>query len=56
VEVVVPQVDFFKLVSRQAVRDNQRVDRICNALDQWMGRRPSLGFLSYHQLIFATKT
>jgi SAM-dependent methyltransferase len=56
VEVIVPQVDFFKLLSRQAVRDNQRVDRMCNALDQWMGRWSSLGFLSYHQLIFATKT
>ena len=56
VEVSAPQVDFLKLVSRQGIRGNQTVDRAGAAVDRWLGRRPELGFLSYHQFIVATKT
>jgi SAM-dependent methyltransferase len=54
-DIVVPQVDFLKLVSRQAIRGHPAVDRACSAVDQWLGRWPALGFLSYHQVLLAKK-
>jgi SAM-dependent methyltransferase len=55
VEVVVPQVDFLKLASRQGIEGHPRLDRAFQAADGWFGRWPRLGFLSYHQILLATK-
>jgi hypothetical protein len=55
VEVVVPQVDFLKLASRQGLRGHQSLGRTFRAVDAWFERWPALGFLSYHQLLLATK-
>jgi SAM-dependent methyltransferase len=55
VEVVVPQVDFLKLASRQGLRGHASLDRASQVADGWLGRWPRLGFLSYHQLLLTTK-
>jgi len=55
VQIVVPEVDFLKLISRQGIRNRPAVDRMCSGADRWLSRRPALHFLSYHQLILSTK-
>jgi len=55
VEIQVPYMELARLVSRQAITGNRFVDRVTNAIDDWLGRFPRLGWLSYHQVLIARK-
>jgi hypothetical protein len=55
VEIVVPMVDFLKLVGRQGFQAHPSVGRACAAIDGWLGQWPALGFLSYHEILLTAK-